>query len=132
MTTLQAAPWVAPDESAVGFISTFMSHVATLTDYDQHRLTTTAGIKTLLLAAMDHGEGDATNEWRALYRAVDHLIDASRYAHDTRTAYAYFSAFILENRDLADDEPPARSARRQIAHRRAHIDPLDRFSRHAR
>jgi len=103
MTTLQAAPRVALDEAATGFISTFMTHVATLTDYDQHRLTTTAGIKTLLLAAMERGDGDASSQWRALYRAVDALVDASTFAHDTRTAYAYFQAFIRENRDLADD-----------------------------
>jgi hypothetical protein len=103
MTALHAAPRVALDEAATGFISTFMSHVATLTDYDQHRLTTTAGIKALLLAAMEHGDDDASSAWRALYRAVDHLIDASIYAHDTRIAYEYFRAFIRENGDLADD-----------------------------
>jgi hypothetical protein len=103
MIALHAAPRIAPDEAATGFISTFMTHVATLTEYDPHRLTTTARIRTLLLAAIEHGDGDASREWRALYRAVDELVDASTYAHDTRTAYTYFRAFIQENGDLADD-----------------------------
>jgi hypothetical protein len=98
MTTAQALPAVALDETANGFISTFMAHVATLAGYGKNRLTTIATIKTLLLAALKRG--DAT-DWRTLYHAVDELVDGAIYAHDTKFAYTYLCSFIQENVDLA-------------------------------
>jgi hypothetical protein len=102
MTTLHGTPPVALDECAHEFIATFMTHVATLTGYGVNRLTTIAGIKTLLLAAMAHEADDAAIAWSALYRAIDDLVDASIDAHDTRFARSYLRAFMLENGDLAN------------------------------
>jgi hypothetical protein len=101
MATLQAAPAGGLDETEYGFISTFMTHVSTLTGYGKTRLTTIARIKTLLLAAMSGDQGSTSPAWRALYRAIDDLLEGAFYAHDTRTAYAYLRAFIQENGDLA-------------------------------
>jgi hypothetical protein len=102
MTTLETTPRVALDETATAFISAFMTHVTTLADYDKTRIATIAAIKTLLLAAMERGDGDSSSEWRALYRAIADLVDTSIYAYDTRAAYTYFRAFVRENGDLAD------------------------------
>ncbi len=101
MTTLQAFPPVVLDDNAHDFISTFMRHVATLTGYGTNRLATIAAIKTLLLAAMAHGDAAASTAWSALYRAIDELVDASTDAHDARIAHAYLRAFVQENGDLA-------------------------------
>jgi len=103
MTTLQAPPSNALDETAHTFIATFMAHVATVSGYGKNRLTTIAGIKTLLLAALEGGEGASSAAWRTFYRAIDDLVDASIYAHDTRIAYTYLRTFVQENADLADD-----------------------------
>jgi len=103
MTILETPPSLALDESAHEFISTFMEHVTTLTGYNKTRLTTIAGIKTLLLAALAHPDDASSTAWRGLYRSIDALVDAALYAHDTRTAHAYLRSFVQENGDLAHD-----------------------------
>jgi len=100
--TAMYAPRVALDETAITFISTFMAHVATLTDRHKTRIVTTARIEALLLATFECGDGDSSSEWRALYRAITDLVDRSIYAYEGRAAYAYFRQFIRENHDLAD------------------------------
>ena len=102
MTTLETQPFVALDESAHEFISTFMSHVATATGYGTNRIATIAGIKTLLLAAIERGD-EATSAWHTLYRAITRLLTPSGATNETHSAYAYLQAFISENVDLADD-----------------------------
>jgi hypothetical protein len=101
MTTLHASPPVVLDESAHAFISTFMAHVASFAGCGEDRRSTVAGIELLLLAAMAQGGGSAPREWRALYRAIDELIDESFCARETRSAYAYLHVFLEENVDLA-------------------------------
>jgi hypothetical protein len=100
MTTLQAQR-VALDENAITFITTFMTHVTTLTDRDMTRAGTAAGIEILLLAAIERGAGESSSEWRALYRAIAKLVDTAFYTYDTRAAYRYLRDFIRENEDLA-------------------------------
>ena len=97
MTALQAFPADVLDASAYEFIATFMTHVAMLSGHGKQRLETIAGIRTLLVAAIAHGD---SGKWCTVYRAISDLVDSSIYLHDTRTASTYLRAFIHENGDL--------------------------------
>jgi hypothetical protein len=100
MTLLHEPPSAALDESAHEFISTFMSHVATVVGYGENRLVTLACVKSLLLAALTSPDAALTEPWRAVYRAITEIL-AANGASSRFSARLYLEAFLDDNGDLA-------------------------------
>jgi hypothetical protein len=103
MTTLDVPPSAALDESAHEFISTFMTHVATISGYGMNRIVTIARVKTLLLAAIARGGDAPSTAWSRLHHAIAELVATIDAGYDMHDAHDYLQSFIRENGDLAHE-----------------------------
>jgi hypothetical protein len=99
MTMLKTRP-AAIDASAHEFISTFVSHVASVLDYGANRIVTLTRVKALLFVALSN-EADASEEaWCTLHGMIAELV-AAKHKLGSEAADAYLRAFVRENGDLA-------------------------------